>query len=89
MELKKVVGDGQLFWRELARRVRLASFTYLPERRSQDENPTSSLFSITIGPRSPIRSRPPGNNRMKAEKQENCPGISPKSYVGILLIWTM
>ena len=48
-------------------------------------------FGITIGPRRPIRRRPVDsfdNNRMKAEKQEDCPGISPKSYVGILLIWT-
>jgi hypothetical protein len=48
-------------------------------------------FGIIIGPRRPIQSRPVdsfGNNRMKAEKQEDCPAISPKSYVGILLIWT-
>jgi hypothetical protein len=28
------------------------------------------------------------NNRMKAEKQEDCPAISPKSHVGIRLSWT-
>jgi hypothetical protein len=88
MELKKVVGDGQLFWH--ARFV----WRVLPTQKKIAGQKSYSLyghFSITIGPHRPIRSRPVdsfGNNRMKAEKQENCPEISPKSYVGILLIWT-
>ena len=80
-----------MFWRELARQVGLASFTYPNEFAGRQSYSLFGHFGITIGPRRPIRSRPVdsfGNNRMKAEKQEDCPAISPKSYVGILVIWT-
>ena len=81
-----------MFWCELARQVGLASFTYPNEFAGrQSYSLFGHYFGIIIGPRRPIQSRPVdsfGNNRMKAEKQEDCPAISPKSYVGILLIWT-
>ena len=45
MELKKEVRDGSQFWRELARQVALAIFTY-PNDVSQDENPTLCLVIL-------------------------------------------